>query len=52
MNVVGKATIKFSKGSARNKRIFAWEEIYIDEEINLVNGLNQNRYIIIDERTV
>ncbi|KAJ6636591.1 Arrestin domain-containing protein 17 [Pseudolycoriella hygida] len=38
MNVVGKATIKFSKGSARNKRIFAWEEIYIDEEIHLVNG--------------
>lgn len=38
MNVVGKATIKFSKGNGRNKRIFAWEEIYIDEEINLVNG--------------
>lgn len=41
MNVVGKATIKFSKGSARNKRIYAWEEVYIDEEINLVNGVNQ-----------
>ncbi|KAG4069514.1 hypothetical protein HA402_006880 [Bradysia odoriphaga] len=38
MNLVGKATIKFTKGTARNKRIFAWEEIYIDEEINLVNG--------------
>lgn len=60
MNVVGKATIKFSKGTARNKRIFAWEEIYIDEEINLVNGLclvfifskcsNGNHMIFIEKK--